>query len=133
MKSNILKSFLSNLVNEIDNNDEKKNGPSDILELISLIHSSKINLLYRASENGDKISQIYKCFNEINNKPKEKEIIFTFIKVNNTIIFFLTKNIWEITNKFYPIEFYFITLNNILYFLNDKISTKKGIFFQKKK
>ena len=133
MKSNILKSFLSNLVNEFDNNGEKKNGPEDILELISLIHSSKINLLYRATENGDKISQIYKCFNEINNKPKEKEIIFTFIKVNNTIIFFLTKNIWEITNKFYPIDFCFITLNNIFRFLNNKISKKKGIFFTKEK
>ena len=141
MKSNIVKTFLSNGVNEIVNLNKKKDIDKnnkklqEFQGLVWLVHLFKIKLLYRATEKGDTISQIYKCLNEINNKPKEKEGIVTLIKVNNKVIFFVTEYIWKITNKFQPIEFNIFPLKNFFDFELDKFRNynEKGILFSKDK
>jgi hypothetical protein len=134
MKSNIVKSFLNVLVDQLFDGKEKKDFNEKFQCFVLNVRSFKINLLYRATENGDKISQIYKCFNEINNKLEGKERAFiTFIKVDNTIIIFLTDSIWKITNKFQnKIELYIKTLKNLF----DEIKSlrdEKGILFSKDK
>lgn len=141
MKSNIVKTFLSNIVNEIVNLNKKKDIDKndkklqEFKDFISKLNSFKIKLLYRATEKGDTISQIYECFNEINNKPKEFEGILTLIKVNNKVILFGTDYIWKITNKFQPIDLTILALKNIFENDFDKFEHKneKGILFSKEK
>ena len=141
MKSNIVKTFLSNIVNEIVNLNKKKDIDKndkklqEFKDFISKLNSFKIKLLYRATEKGDTISQIYECFNEINNKPKEFEGIVTLIKVNNKVIYFFTEYIWKITNKFQPIKFTIIALKNIFENAPNKFQreNEKGILFSKEK
>ncbi len=141
MKSNIVKTFLSNIVNEIVNLNKKKDIDKndkklqEFKDFISKLNSFKIKLLYRATEKGDTISQIYECFNEINNKPKEHEGIITLIKVNNKVIYFITDYIWKITNKFQPIDLTILALKNIFENDPDKFEHKneKGILFSKEK
>ena len=141
MKSNIVKTFLSNIVNEIVNLNKKKDIDKndkklqEFKDFISKLNSFKIKLLYRATEKGDTISQIYKCLNEINNKPKEQEAIITLIKVNNKVIYFITEYIWKITNKFQPIKLTIFALKNIFENDPDKFGhiNEKGILFSKEK
>ena len=141
MKSNIVKTFLSNGVNEIVNLNKKKDIDKnnkklqEFKDFISYFNSFKIKLLYRATEKGDTISQIYKCLNEINNKPIEKEAIITFIKVNNKVILFTTEFVWKITNKFQPIIFLNIfPLKNFFDFEpKNEFKNEKGILFSKEK
>ena len=139
MKSNIVKTFLSNILNEIVNFNEKKDIDKNNKELqelkvfISNLNKVKIKLLYRATEKGDTISQIYKCFDEINNKPKEKEVIFTFIKVNNKVISFVTDYIWKITNKFQKLDFIILALKYIFESKKTEYINEKGILFSKEK
>ena len=141
MKSNIVKTFLSNILNEIVNFNEKKDIDKNNKELqelkvfISNLNKVKIKLLYRATEKGDTISQIYKCFDEINNKQKEKELILTYIKVNNKVILCGTDYIWKITNKFQKLNFIILALKNIFEFEPKKTEhiIEEGILFSKEK
>ena len=80
--------------------------------LIEKTKAPKFKFLYRAAENGDKISQIYKCLNKFDNNCEENEFtILTFIIIENSIIYFETDYIWNLTNKFQNLKQFSIIKN----------------------
>jgi len=116
MKSNIIRSGLSIIVNKVISN--KKKLPQEFQILLS----ARMNFLYRASENGDKISQIYKVLNEFSNKLEVAEAylayLLTLIKVGDTIILIRNDDVWKIKNDFQPIN-NFSTVNCLVQNLID--------------